>query len=141
MHAIEKILAEAAGKEFVATGEIVNCRVDLAEVNDLYLQTIRSFYEMGGKKVYDPRKITFMLDHYAPASTVQQAENQKQMREFCQEQGIELLFDVDQGVCHQVMVDHGLFTPAWCWWPRIPIRPPTGLAEPSEQAWGQRTWR
>ncbi|MDO9211619.1 MAG: 3-isopropylmalate dehydratase large subunit [Deltaproteobacteria bacterium] len=111
MHAIEKILAEAAGKESVTTGEIVNCHVDLAEVNDLYLQTIRSFYEMGGGKVYDPKKITFILDHYAPASTVQQAENQKQMREFCREQGIELLFDVDQGVCHQVMVDHGLVYP------------------------------
>jgi len=51
MHAIEKILAEAAGKESVTTGEIVNCHVDLAEVNDLYLQTIRSFYEMGGWKI------------------------------------------------------------------------------------------
>ena len=111
MHALEKILAQAAGKKSVATGEIVNCRVDLAEVNDLYLQTIRSFYEMHGKKVLDPQKITFMLDHYAPASTVQQAENQKQMREFCREQGIHLLFDVDQGVCHQVMVDHGLVYP------------------------------
>jgi homoaconitate hydratase family protein len=111
MHAVEKILAKAARKEKVVTGEIVNCRVDLAEVNDIYLQTIRSFYEMGGKKVQDPKKITFILDHYAPASTIQQAENQKRMREFCREQGIELLFDVDQGVCHQVMVDHGLVYP------------------------------
>ncbi len=111
MHALEKILAQAAGKKSVVTGEIVNCHVDLAEVNDLYLQTIRSFYEMDGKRVSDPRKITFMLDHYAPASTVQQAENQRQMREFCREQGIDLLFDIDQGVCHQVMVDHGLVYP------------------------------
>ena len=111
MHAVEKILAQAAGKKSVATGEIVNCRVDLAEVNDLYLQTLRSFYEMGGKKVHDPQKITFLLDHYAPASTVQQAENQKQMREFCRAQGIDLLFDVGQGVCHQVMVEHGLVYP------------------------------
>ena len=111
MHALEKILAKAAGKGSVVTGEIVNCRVDLAEVNDIYLQTTRSFYEMGGNKVYDPKKITFVLDHYAPASTIQQAENQKQMREFCREQGIELLFDVDQGVCHQVMVDRGLVYP------------------------------
>ena len=111
MHALEKILAKAAGKVSVVTGEIVNCRVDLAEVNDIYLQTIRSFYEMGGKKVHDPKKITFVLDHYAPASTIQQAENQKQMREFCREQSIELLFDVDEGVCHQVMVDRGLVYP------------------------------
>ena len=111
MHAIEKILAKGAGKASIVTGEIVNCLVNLAEVNDIYLQTIRSFYEMGGKKIHDPKKITFILDHYAPASTIQQAENQKQMREFCREQGIGLLFDVDQGVCHQVMVDHGLVYP------------------------------
>jgi 3-isopropylmalate/(R)-2-methylmalate dehydratase large subunit len=111
MHAIEKILAKAAGKEKVVTGEIINCRVDLAGVNDIYLQTIRSFYEMGGKKVQDSNKIAFFLDHYAPASTIQQADNQKQMREFCREQGIKKLFDVDQGVCHQVMVDQGLVAP------------------------------
>jgi 3-isopropylmalate/(R)-2-methylmalate dehydratase large subunit len=111
MHAIEKILAKAAGKEKVVTGEIINCRVDLAGVNDIYLQTVRSFYEMGGKKVHDAAKIAFFLDHYAPASTIQQADNQKQMRQFCREQGIEKLFDVDQGVCHQVMVDQGLVAP------------------------------
>ena len=59
MHAIEKILARAAGREKVVTGEIVNCRVDLAGVNDIYLQTIRSFYEMGGKKVDDPARSLF----------------------------------------------------------------------------------
>ncbi len=111
MHAIEKILAEAAGKKAVATGEIVNCRVDLGEVNDIYLQTVRSFFEMGGKKVYDPQKLVFMMDHYSPASTIGQAENQKQFREFCREQNIPMLFDVDQGVCHQVMIDRGLVYP------------------------------
>jgi len=111
MHAIEKILARAAGKEKVTSGEIINCRVDLAGVNDIYLQTIRSFHEMGGKRVHDPEKIAFFLDHYAPASTIQQAENQKQMRGFCREQGIEKLFDVEQGVCHQVLVDRGMVYP------------------------------
>jgi homoaconitate hydratase family protein len=111
VHAIEKILAKAAEKDSVVTGEIVNCWVDLGEVNDLYLQTVRSFFEMGGKKVYDPHKLVFILDHYAPASTIQQADNQKQFREFCREQNIETLFDVDQGVCHQAMVDHGMIYP------------------------------
>ena len=92
----------------VVTGEIVNCWVDMGEVNDIYLQTVRSFYEMGGKKVYDPKKLVFIMDHYAPASTITQADNQKQFREFCREQNIELFFDVDQGVCHQAMVDNGL---------------------------------
>ncbi len=111
MHAIEKILAKAAGKNSVATGEIVNCKVDLAGINDLYLQTVRSFFEMGGKKVNDPSKIVMFLDHYAPASTIMQAENQKQFREFCWDQGIDLLMDVDQGVCHQILADKGLSYP------------------------------
>jgi 3-isopropylmalate/(R)-2-methylmalate dehydratase large subunit len=111
MHAIEKILAKAADKSSVATGEIVNCKVDIAGVNDLYLQTVRSFFEMGGKKVHDPKKVVVFLDHYAPASTIAQADNQKKFREFCWEQDIDLLMDVDQGVCHQVLVDKGMVFP------------------------------
>ncbi|XPV68385.1 MAG: 3-isopropylmalate dehydratase large subunit [Halarcobacter sp.] len=111
MHAIEKLLAKKAAKQSVKTGEIVNCDIDMAGINDLYLQTIRSFFEMGAKKVYDPSKVIMFLDHYAPASTIQQAQNQKEFREFCWDQGIELLMDIDQGVCHQVLADKGLAYP------------------------------
>ena len=111
MHAIEKLLAHKAGKKSVSTGEIVNCIIDMAGINDLYLQTVRSFFEMGGTKVYDPSKLIMFMDHYAPASTIVQADNQKQFREFCWEQGIDLLMDIDQGVCHQVLADKGLVYP------------------------------
>lgn len=111
MHAIEKLLAKKAGKSSVKTGEIINCEVDMAGINDLYLQTLRSFFEMGGKKVYDPSRVIMFLDHYAPASTITQAANQKQFREFCWDQGIDLLMDIDQGVCHQVLADKGLAYP------------------------------
>jgi homoaconitate hydratase family protein len=111
VHAVEKILAGAAGKKEVKTGEIVNCRVDLAGINDLYLQTLRSFREMGGKRVREPQKVVMFLDHFAPASTITQADNQKQFREFCWEQGIDLLMDIDQGVCHQVLADKALVHP------------------------------
>lgn len=111
MHAIEKILAKKAGKSSVQTGEIINCEIDMAGMNDLYLQIIKSFYEMGGTKVYDPTKVIMFLDHYAPASTIIQAQNQREFRQFCWDQGIELLMDIDQGVCHQVLVDKGLAYP------------------------------
>lgn len=111
MHAIEKLLAYKAGKKSVQTGEIINCDVDMAGINDLYLQTLRSFYEMGGEKVHDPSKVIMFLDHYAPASTIMQAQNQKEFRQFCWDQGIELLMDIDQGVCHQVLADKGLAYP------------------------------
>ncbi len=111
MHATEKILAATADKTAVETGEIVNCTVDLAGINDLYLQTVRSFFEIGGKKVKNPDRIVIFMDHYAPASTIMQAENQKKFREFARDQGIDKVMDIDQGVCHQVLVDNGLSRP------------------------------
>jgi 3-isopropylmalate/(R)-2-methylmalate dehydratase large subunit len=111
MHALEKILARCAGVSAVRAREIINAKVDLAEVNDLYLQVLKSFHEMGGKKVHDPNKVAFVLDHYAPAPTIQSAANQKAMREFVWDQGIPHLFDIDAGVCHQVMPEAGLVFP------------------------------
>ncbi|MEE3381247.1 MAG: 3-isopropylmalate dehydratase large subunit [Succiniclasticum sp.] len=111
MHAIEKLLAAKAHQASVTTGEIVNCDVDLAGINDLYLQTVKSFYEMKGDKVYDPDKVVLFFDHYAPCATIKQAQNHKEFRQFCREQGIEKLFDIDQGVCHQLLADKGLVCP------------------------------
>jgi 3-isopropylmalate/(R)-2-methylmalate dehydratase large subunit len=111
MHVLEKILARASGKDRVKAGEIVTCKVDLAEVNDLYLQVIESFEEMGGKKVWDPEKVVFVFDHYAPAPTIKSATNQRVMREFVWKHGIKHLFDINSGVCHQVMPEAGLVYP------------------------------
>lgn len=111
MHALEKILARASGRSVVGAGEIVNAKIDFAEVNDLYLQTIKSFYEMKGTRVWNPDKVAFVLDHYAPAPSILTAANQKEMREFVWQQGIKYLFDINAGVCHQVMVEAGIVWP------------------------------
>ena len=66
MHAIEKILAKHSGRDRVVSGEIITADIDFAEINDLYLQTIYSFREMGGEKVWDRDKAAFVFDHYAP---------------------------------------------------------------------------
>jgi len=107
MHAIEKILAKNAGKTSVKTGEIVTAKVDFAEINDLYLQTVYSFKEMGGKKVWDRDRAAFVFDHYAPAPTIKSASNQGEMRAFAKENGLTWHFDINAGVCHQVMVESG----------------------------------
>lgn len=111
MHAIEKILAKKAGLSEVHTGDIVNCEVDTAGINDLYLQTVRSFYEVGAKQVVYPERTVMFLDHYAPASTITQASNQKEFRRFCKEQGILHLMDIHEGVCHQILADKGFSKP------------------------------
>ena len=111
MHAIEKIMAKASGRKAVITGEIVMASVDFAEINDLYLQTVYSFKEMGGTKVWNKDKVAFVFDHFAPASTIKAAEIHKEMREFAKGQNLTHHFDINCGVCHQVMPEAGLVYP------------------------------
>ena len=111
MHAIEKILAKNSGRAEVRTGEIVTAKVDFAEINDLYLQTVYSFYEMGGEKVWDNERCAFVFDHYAPCPDIKSASNHKEMREFAQKNGLRFHFDTHCGVCHQVMPEAGVIYP------------------------------
>lgn len=111
MHAIEKILAQASGRQSTCAGEIVTAAVDVAETNDLYLQVVSSFHKLGGTQVKEPEKAVFVFDHYSPAPTIKAADNHKQMREFCAKQGIRHLYDIGEGVCHQVLLENGLVSP------------------------------
>ena len=111
MHAIEKILAKNSGRSSVTSGEIVMAKVDFAEINDLYLQTVYSFYEMGGEKVWDNSRCAFVFDHYAPCPDVKSASNHKEMREFAKKNELKYHFDIDSGVCHQVMPEAGVIYP------------------------------
>lgn len=111
MHAIEKILAKNSGKDSVRTGEIVTAKVDFAEINDLYLQTVYSFYEMGGEKVWDKSRAAFVFDHYAPCPTIKTASNHNEMREFAKKNDLTYHFDINCGVCHQVMPEAGVIYP------------------------------
>lgn len=111
MHAIEKILAKNSGRAKVNTGEIVTAKIDFAEINDLYLQTVYSFYEMGGEKVWDNERVAFVFDHYAPAPDIKSAQNQGEMRKFAKENNLRFHFDTSCGVCHQVMPEAGVIYP------------------------------
>ena len=111
MHAIEKILAKNSGRKSVVAGEIVTASVDFAEVNDLYMQTIYSFREMEGDKVWDKNRLAFVFDHYAPAPTIKTAQIHKDMREFAKKNELTYHFDINTGVCHQVMAERGVVLP------------------------------
>lgn len=111
MHAIEKIFAKNSGRKKVVPGEIVTAKVDFAEINDLYLQTVYSFYEMGGKKVWNSERAAFVFDHYAPAPDIKSAANHVEMRKFAKENNLRFHFDTNCGVCHQVMPEAGVIYP------------------------------
>ncbi|MFR5048485.1 MAG: 3-isopropylmalate dehydratase large subunit [Faecalispora sporosphaeroides] len=104
-------MAKASGKARVSPGEIVTAKIDFAEINDLYLQTVYSFYEMGGERIWDKNRAAFVFDHYAPCPTIESARNHAEMRTFAQKNDLTYHFDISCGVCHQVMPEHGLVYP------------------------------
>ncbi len=113
MNIIEKILANASGKQEVSPGEIVEAKIDVAMTHDLTGPlAIKSFHEIGAKKVWDSNKVVIIIDHLVPASSVISAELHKTVRNFAEEQHIENFYDVGRGgVCHQVMPEKGHVRP------------------------------
>jgi len=113
MNIIEKILARASNKNEVVPGEIVEANIDVAMTHDLTGPlAVKSFKEIGAKKVWDADKIVVILDHLVPASSVISAGLHKTMRDFVNEQGIKNFYDVGRGgVCHQVMPEKGHVRP------------------------------
>ena len=113
MNIIEKILANASGKAEVSPGEIVEANIDVAMTHDLTGPlAIKSFREIGAKKVWDNNKVVVILDHLVPASSVISAGLHKTVRNFAEEQKIENFYDVGRGgVCHQVMPEMGHVRP------------------------------
>ena len=113
MNIIEKILANASGKQKVFPGEIVEANIDVAMTHDLTGPlAIKSFREIGAKKVWDNQKIVVILDHLVPASSIISAELHRTVRNFVAEQNIQNFYDVGRGgVCHQVMPEKGHVRP------------------------------
>ena len=72
---------------------------------------VRAFEAMGADSVWDPNKVAIVFDHIAPASTEAAATLQHTIRAWTKRQGITHFFDVGEGICHQLMVEHGLALP------------------------------
>jgi 3-isopropylmalate/(R)-2-methylmalate dehydratase large subunit len=113
MNIIEKILANASGRKHVSPDDIVEAKIDVAMTHDLTGPlAIKSFREIGAKKVWDKDKIVIILDHLVPASSVISAGLHKIVRNFAEEQNIKNFYDVGRGgVCHQVMPEKGHVRP------------------------------
>ncbi len=108
----EKILARASGQEEVRAGEIVKARVDVAMMPDLTtILAVNAMKAMGVERVWDNEKVIIILDHVAPASTPLAAEIHRDIRKFAKEQDLKYLYDVDSGVCHQVLPEKGHVKP------------------------------
>jgi 3-isopropylmalate/(R)-2-methylmalate dehydratase large subunit len=107
---VEKIFSSRCGRT-VRAGEVVMAPVDGAMIHDITGPlAIRNFFQMGGTRVFDPRKVIMLFDHQVPADSITAAENQAFMRTFAGDQGIHN-YDIREGICHQVVMEKGLAAP------------------------------
>jgi 3-isopropylmalate/(R)-2-methylmalate dehydratase large subunit len=106
--AAEKILSKASGAKKVNVGDFVVADVDFVFAHDgtapLMIDVIQDF---GVSTLKLAGKSSLFIDHAAPSPSVQSSILHKKMRDFAAIHGIKI-YDVGEGVCHQVVLDHEL---------------------------------
>jgi homoaconitate hydratase family protein len=103
----QKILARGAGRNSVAVSEIVDVTPDIVLSHDNTSAIASTFRKIGVERVHDPRRHVVVLDHCVPAATEKYAQNHREVRDFVAAQGIDKFYDVQSGVCHQVLPEMG----------------------------------
>ncbi|GIW02668.1 3-isopropylmalate dehydratase large subunit [Roseiflexus sp.] len=101
----EKIVSHHAGRQVMAN-EIAIVAIDGAMATDATAPlAIKAFREMGGVRLWDPSRVVLVIDHAAPAPNEQVSNLHALMRAFGREMGC-VLYDVGEGICHQLMVEY-----------------------------------
>ena len=106
----EKILGHKAGKA-VSAGEVVTVAPDYCLSHDNSAAIIGEFKKLGVARVKAPEKLVIILDHIVPAADEKYAQNHKTIREFVAAQGLPNFFDIQHGVCHQVLSEASFALP------------------------------
>jgi homoaconitase/3-isopropylmalate dehydratase large subunit len=100
----EKVFSRNLGRE-VREGELVEVIPDVALSHDNTAAISLKFKEIGVDCILKPDIHVIVLDHATPAPTEQYALNHKIVREFVKEYGIPHFYDVNMGICHQVLME------------------------------------
>jgi len=106
----EKILGRKAGR-VVRSGEVVVISPDYCLSHDNSAAIIGEFKKIGVPRVKAPDKIVIILDHIVPAADEKYAQNHKTIREFVRAQDLPHFYDIQNGVCHQVLPESGFALP------------------------------
>ena len=108
----EKILAAKCDQKELFPAQFINARVDLVLASELSgVLAIEEFEKIRNARVFDPKKIVFVMDHFTPAKDIKSAEIVKQCREFADKHGIRF-YDVGRaGIQHILLPEQGLVAP------------------------------
>lgn len=106
----EQILSNHCGRQ-VHADDVAVCHVDAVIGTDgSGAMAIDYFEQMGGSGLFDPTRVYFSLDHYAPANTSETQAFHARIRTFAQRYGA-TVFDVGDGISHQIAIERGLVGP------------------------------
>ena len=107
----EKIMSRLAGRS-VYVGEFVELSPDWTFSIDDGIGLIDRYFRLNSvDQVVSPEKIVLFYDHFSPADSPLHAEVQKIGRQLSEKLGISRLFDVGEGISHQVVVETALVHP------------------------------
>ena len=92
----QKILASHAGLETVQPGKIVKAEIDFAFMPALTAAlAFHAMRDMEIEQVFDPEKVTILLDHIAPATNITNATLHKECREISKAQNLKHFYDIN----------------------------------------------
>jgi 3-isopropylmalate/(R)-2-methylmalate dehydratase large subunit len=106
----EKILAKKSGRDRVAAGDLVTVKVDTVVLFD---NNFMPSIWQDVLKMEHPERVVVIIDHRAPAPTIQSAGAHRTARKFVEKFKLARFHDVGgtQGICHQVVADEGYALP------------------------------
>lgn len=107
----EKILASKAGLDEVVPSQIVTVKPDYVMSHDNSAAISDKFKAIGLKKVYNPEQIVIVLDHCVPPADEKYSKNHQKIRNFVKDQELPYFFDINTGICHQVLPEKGFVFP------------------------------
>ncbi|MGH9783167.1 MAG: 3-isopropylmalate dehydratase large subunit [Terriglobia bacterium] len=107
----QKILAAKSGQSSVQPGEIVDAFPDLVMSHTATWRSVAVMQRVGATKLYDPERLAIVLDHVSPAKSEKHAADQQVSRNFAREFGVRRFYDVDAGIAHLVLMEHGHVAP------------------------------
>jgi len=69
------------------------------------------YEELGVDRVWDPKKIVALIDHWTPAPSIDAAVIHVTCRRFVEKYGVENWLDMREGICHVVLPEKGFVKP------------------------------
>ena len=106
----EKILGQHADGKPAKAGEIVVAGVDFAMIHDARAgNALKMIEKLGAKSLPHVKRTALVLDHYSPPPNMEAANTHVAMRAFADKHGSPL-YDVGDGICHQVLPEGGHLT-------------------------------